>query len=172
MKSKLSNHFLLFFALFCISLYLCSCAHSAPASAATHSTDTAAKAPAVQNSIQTVKDSIKKPATAIRKFTQVDARTYTVEVIIRDVTEPKSFKKLLEKLPDGYTVSSESLNDPAARFKPGELKYVWVANYERDFSVTYTLKIPKHKKLIRDYEGYFAYIDNNAKVSVNVQSSE
>ncbi len=171
MKLKLRHSFLLFFPLLCISLYLCSCAHSAPTTVATHLQDTT-HLPDVNNSVQTVKDSLKKPATAIRKFTKVDARTYLVEVTISDVTEPKSFKKLLEKLPEGYTVNVDSTANPGIHFKPGELKYVWVNNYERNFSVTYTLKIPKHKKLIRDYEGYFAYIDNYKKVSVNVLSGE
>lgn len=154
------NRCLLFYVL-ALSTVLWSCSCSGTKAAAT---DHTSKPAATTNSTKKVS------TTAVRKFTEIDARTYKVEVIISDITEPKSFKKLQENLPEDYTVSSESLTDAGAHFKPGELKYVWVDNDKRNFSVTYVLKIPKGKKLIRNYNGYFAYIENNEKVSIPVQS--
>ncbi|MCW3104467.1 MAG: hypothetical protein JWO09_2907 [Bacteroidetes bacterium] len=156
------NRCLLFYVL-AVSTALCSCSNSG---SKTSATGQAAK-PTV-----TTTATKKVSTTAVRKFTEIDARTYKVEVIISKVSEPKSFRKLVENLPEEYTVSDESLKDIAAHFKPGELKYVWVDNYQPDFSVTYLLKIPKGKKLVRDYEGYFAYIENDEKVSIPIYSEK
>jgi|GEM_PF-5423036 len=161
MKLMINRCFLLY--VLAMSAALCSCSGSGTKTAAA---DRPANATANTNSTKKVS------TTAVRKFTEIDARTYKVEVIVSKVSEPKSFRKLVESLPEDYTVSDESLKDNAAHFQPGELKYVWISNYDPDFSVTYLLKIPKGQKLIRNYEGYFAYIENDEKVSIPIYSEK
>jgi len=172
-------------SLFCIMCSACSSHDHAMAENSYQDTSVAA-APAVAASAAAPKDSAVPvsgpampmidstviPTTAVRTFTKVDDRTYKVEVMIRHNNASGPFKKLLEKIPEGYTVTGDSVDEDVTVTKnPGELKFLWMHNERSDFSVGYTLSIPKHKKLIRDYEGSFAWIEQDHKAIVSVSCS-
>ena len=105
-----------------------------------------------------------------RKFIKVSEGVYAVEVTINELFNASNFQKLIEKLPGGYqvTLKEELSASTSYKFKEGELIFIWTNNSTTDFSIVYTLKIPKNYKFIPDYEGQFEYVIEGHKVVVQI----
>jgi hypothetical protein len=84
-----------------------------------------------------------------------------------------SFSRLLQNLPSGLTASSVETSNADFEFDEKRARFIWLRMPEdKEFTVSYKVKVDPRLKGNFTIDGKFSYIDENERRSVNVNSNE
>jgi hypothetical protein len=85
----------------------------------------------------------------------------------------ESFSRLLQNLPAGLTASSIETSNADFEFDDKRARFIWLRMPdEKQFTVSYKIKVDPRLKGNFNIDGKFSYIDENERRSVNVSSNE